>query len=247
MADHPVSVGLVVGIAFALVAGVNDGAALLAVNLPNVGVRPIGSLLTLAGALVVVPLALGTGVAQTYAHGIVVFGGPDQAGDRLALALGVAAAVGVVLVLVRAGIATSLTVAVVGGILGSALGLGASVDWWAAARVIGFAVVALALSLVAGVFLATALAHLPSRRHAGEQLRVLGLLSFVGVAIAYGANDGQKMIAVLALMALVVVQVAGQEHRDLAAEHAAGGVDLLYREQRALVGGLPESGLLAGE
>jgi inorganic phosphate transporter, PiT family len=181
---------------FAFITGANDGATLLAINLSNPAVRPIPALLALALGVAVVPLVAGALVAETIAHGLVSFadqGGPGQFMAAVLVSLGVAYA------LSRWRLPTSLTLALLGAIVGTGLGLGLAVAWSTVAIVLLVASAALVASLLAGLLAVRAFGYLPVPRRAASRLRVLGGASFALQAIAYAANDGQKMLAVLAI------------------------------------------------
>ena len=191
---------MLIGLAavFAVINGANDGGAMVAAALRVPGQRPLTSLTVLAVALVVVPLALGTGVADTLTSGLVQ--APERAQPAL-IAGGVAAAVLVVAVLTRAGLPTSLTLGMVGGIVGAGLGRGLPVIAGGLTRVV---LIGLAAPVV-GAALAQLLATVAQATMvAGDAVApaVLGWVASVAQAVAYAANDGQKMIAVIVVSAL---------------------------------------------
>jgi PiT family inorganic phosphate transporter len=182
-------------VAFALVTGANDGATLVAINLPNPAIRPAAAVVILAVAVAVVPLVGGARVAETLARGLVSFEGVGGEGRFLGA---VAAALAVVFVLSRRGLPTSLTLALLGAIVGTGLGLGLAVSWATVVAVVLIGLAAPAVSSIGGLLVARAFGH-PPIGHAWAQLRVLGGVSFMLQSIAYAANDGQKMLAVLAI------------------------------------------------
>lgn len=181
-------------VAFALATGANDGATLVAINLPNPAIRPPAAVAILAVAVAVVPLVAGARVAETLALGLVSFEGGGAEGHLLGA---VVAALAVVFVLARRGLPTSLTLALLGAIVGTGLGLGLAVSWAAVAAVVLIGLATPAVSFIAGLLTARAFGLSPGG-DARTQLRVLGAISFVLQSIAYAANDGQKMLAVLA-------------------------------------------------
>jgi len=183
-------------VAFALVAGANDGATLVAINLPNPAIRPSAAIAILAMAVVIVPLVFGARVAETLVGGLVSFEG--GAGERHFLGA-VVAALAVVFVLSRRGLPTSLTLALLGAIVGTGLGLGLTVSWATVTAVLLIGLAAPAVSSIAGLLMARALGLSQVGRHAWTQLRFLSGISFLFQSIAYAANDGQKMLAVLAI------------------------------------------------
>lgn len=187
---------IVAALLFALVCGANDGAALLALNLNDRFVRPIGALLVMSALVAVGPLLLGTTVATTFVRRLVAFEGDT---GRSALLAAVLVSVIVIFVLQRQGLPTSLTLALTGGIVGVGLGSGLPIGWGS-----------VALTLTAGAvapFASGAIAFLGQRllplvpRRGGLQVRLslLRTAGFVLQCLAYSANDGQKMLAVLAV------------------------------------------------
>jgi PiT family inorganic phosphate transporter len=182
-------------VAFALVTGANDGATLVAINLPNPAIRPLAAVALLAVAVAVIPLVVGARVAETLARGLVSFEGGGGEGHFLGA---VVAALAVVLVLSRRGLPTSLTLALLGAIVGTGLGLGLAVSWATVIAVVLIGLAAPVVSSIGGLLTVRAFGHSPVG-HAWTQLRALGVISFLLQSIAYAANDGQKMLAVLAI------------------------------------------------
>lgn len=182
---------VVVAVAFAVINGANDGGALLSLSLRTAGLRVLVALVGLSAMVAVAPALLGTQVATTLATRLVA-DGPD----RGVIIGAVIAAVAVTLVLGRGGLPTSLTVALVGGLVGAGLGGGAGVAWQ---PVLGVVAAALAAPAVGGL-LAYALsrgAHrLVAPGGAAAFLARAHRLTFGLQSLAYGANDGQKMLAV---------------------------------------------------
>lgn len=222
---------VVAALAFALVCGANDGAALVALNLNDRFVRPLAALVTLSVVLALGPVLLGTGVAATFVHGLVAFEGDS---GRSALLAAVIVAVGVVFALQRQGLPTSLTLALTGAIVGVGLGSGLAVGWGS-----------VLLTLVAGAlapFASGAIAFvlqrlLPAMSRRGPlqvRLAVLRLGGFLLQCLAYAANDGQKMIAVLsvATAASTVEPTVRLEPLELAAIGTLFGVGALLGVHR---------------
>jgi PiT family inorganic phosphate transporter len=190
-----VVVGVGTALTFAFVSGVNDGATLLALGLPNAAWRPLKLVLALTAAVALVPLAGGVRVAQTVADGLVSFEGR---GGELTFLAAVLASLLVAIALANKGLPTSLTLALVGAIVGAGLARGSPVSWSAVLAVLLIGLAAPMASGVLGFGVARGLCLLP-RRHVGELMRVLGTLAFFAQATAYAMNDAQKMIAVLAV------------------------------------------------
>lgn len=193
-----IEVGLLVAAAlsFAIVTGANDGATLIAINLPNPAVRPWQAIVILASAVVVVPLLLGARVAETLAGGLIAF---DGRGGQWQFLGALTAALGVVWILQRRGLPTSLTLALLGAIVGTGVALGLDVAWDTVVGVLAIGLVALVVSFVAGLLAAWILAYARGGPGSWQRLRLLGVVSFGLQSLAYAINDGQKMIAVLAI------------------------------------------------
>lgn len=187
----------VAAVAFASLNGANDGASLTSLGLTVRGLSPVAALTALGVALAGVPLVLGTPVASTLTARLVAFDG--AAGRRILLAA-IGAAVLVTLALSVRGLPTSITLALIGGIGGAGLGAGLRVAW----PVIGLVLLAAAIAPVIGglvAFVATHVARrLPSRSAVQRRVRRTHTLAFVALCLAYGANDGQKVLAVFALV-----------------------------------------------
>ncbi|GGI08166.1 hypothetical protein GCM10011354_27730 [Egicoccus halophilus] len=189
---------MAVAVAFAFVNGVNDGGALLSVGLSVRGHRPLIGVVLAALFVALAPLLVGTAVAATLAGRLVSFDGAD---GQLALTLAVVASVTVTWLLAARGLPTSLTLAVVGAIAGAGVGAGLPVTWSTVAQVLVLA----ALAPLAGVLVARGLGRVvtawPSPGPLDQRVRRWHRLGFLAQCLAYGANDGQKMLAVLAVAA----------------------------------------------
>jgi PiT family inorganic phosphate transporter len=183
-------------LAFAVVAGANDGATLIALSLPNTAVRPLAALTALAAAVALVPLVLGVRVAETVSRGLVSFEGRD---GKLLFLGAVIVALGVTGALSRRGLPTSLTLALVGAIVGTGIGRGIGVAWGTVGTVLLIGLAAPIASGALGLAVARAFAWLPAGPRAWGELRALGRLAFLLQATAYAMNDGQKMIAIFAI------------------------------------------------
>jgi PiT family inorganic phosphate transporter len=183
---------------FGLVSGLNDGGNLLAsFTSGRVITPPVAAgllLLCLAG-----PLVLGTAVAQTIGTNVIDLRGQG----RLGYFLITVAPLTVVLGSWRFGIPTSMTLALVGGMVGWVLASdGQSVVHWAGvARV----VIGMPISVLAGGLLALAI-YWAIRRLLGTQAHAallqfarLQLLTAAVQAFAYGANDMEKSVGLIAV------------------------------------------------
>lgn len=187
--------GLALAALFAIFTGFNDAGALVGIGLRIRGFRPVTGLLLLAAAVAAAPVVLGTAVAATLGQRLVAFDGADA---RVAVAAGVGGAILVTAALSARGLPTSLTLALIGGIAGAGVGAQTPVNW----LVIGLVLLVAAGSPLAGALAALAVTRmvgaLPAPEGAGRRLRWLHVTALSASCLAYGANDGQKMLAVWA-------------------------------------------------
>ncbi|MHB1613195.1 MAG: inorganic phosphate transporter, partial [Actinomycetes bacterium] len=116
---------LVAALAYAVACGANDGGMLVGLATRTGTIPPLLATVTMVVAVIAGPFVIGTTVANTLAHGLVSAAAPRRSGTVLVLA--VLVSVLVVLVLSRWGLPTSLTLALVGGIVGAGLGAGLAV------------------------------------------------------------------------------------------------------------------------
>lgn len=198
----PLETVLLIGAAlgFAIVNGANDGGALVATGLKVPSLSPFAAIAMLAAALVVAPLVLGTQVAATLATGLVPFQDPAGAlPGRVVLLVAVVTAVAVVGGLSWRGLPTSLTLSLVGGIAGAGLGAGLPVSWSVLALVLAVGLAAPAVGAMAGFLLSRMAGLVPVRGPVAGHIRAAHVGAFGLQCLAYAANDGQKMLAVLAV------------------------------------------------
>lgn len=196
----PVEIALIaIAVVFAVFAGANDGGTLLAVSLKLDPVRPATVAVVLTLAVAAAPIVLGTRVATTLAGRLVHFDAGAEASADLALLLAVAGAVAVVALLSRGGLPTSLTLALIGGMLGVGLGGGLAVSWGWTVFVLAVAAVAPFAGLAMAVLILRLWHALSRRGSVGRQVRYAQLAGLALQGVAYGTNDGQKMLAVFAL------------------------------------------------
>lgn len=188
---------IVVAMVFAVFTGINDGGALLVTSLKMDSVRPLTAAALLAVTVVVAPAIFGTQVATTLSSRLVRFSGQDQ--DQLALLLAVLGATVVVIVLARGGLPTSLTLALIGGILGVGVGGGLPIAWSWVIVVLLVAAAAPFAGLAAAFGVARLWRALVLPSTVARQVRHAHRFALVFQAFAYGTNDGQKMLAVFAL------------------------------------------------
>ncbi len=160
--------------------------------------RPIVAAALLGVAITVAPLVWGTSVASTLAVELVFFDG--RIGQH-ALLCAVVASLAVTTALSWIGIATSLTLALIGAILGAGVSTGLEVGWGRAVGVL----VGVAVAPLLGVLVATVVRRaLPIRSRgssAARRIAVLHTIAFVALALAFGANDAQKLLAVISVAA----------------------------------------------
>lgn len=184
----------VAAVAFVLISGANDGATLigLGVRFPEVPGWLIAALLV--AVVFAVPYLTGIAVARTFTERLVAFG---TAGGAATFLTGVVTAVVVVAVLTGRGLPTSLTLALIGGITGAGLGAGLPVSWPGLGLVLGAGAAAPVVGLLLGYLLGTLSGRVPSSRRMPRLVRAAHLLAYGVQSVAYAANDGQKMIAVV--------------------------------------------------
>jgi PiT family inorganic phosphate transporter len=203
---------VVLGVAalFAVFTGFNDAGVLVGVGVGARGLRPAGALLLLTAAVLVAPVVIGTAVATTLDGRLVPTGGAGAAA-RAQVLCGIGAAVAVTVLLAVRRLPTSLTLALIGGIAGAGAGGGlvgagtAAVNWAVVGAVLAAAAAAPLVGAVVTLAAGRLFAALPPARTArsggvGGRLRWLHLSGFTAVCVAYGANDGQKMLAVYAVL-----------------------------------------------
>lgn len=189
---------LVAAGALAVVYGANAGGTMVATGLGIRAFRPIVAAALLGVAIVVAPLVAGTAVASTLGHELVSLGGEL---GQLSLLAAVVAALVVTTVLSWLGIATSLTLALIGAIAGSGLGAGLDVAWLRVLGVLAGVAIAPVLGLAVAATLRRVLPALRWGRSAARWITGLHIIAFVALAVAFGANDAQKLLAVVAVAA----------------------------------------------
>jgi PiT family inorganic phosphate transporter len=193
---------LVVPCAYGAVSGFNDGGSLLASLTSGRVISPRGAvvMLLLCG---VGPLLVGTQVARTVGSSIVDL--TDQ--RRAEFVLITAVSIGVVLCSWRIRIPTSMTLALVGAMVGWVLvdPQNSTIHWSGVARV----VVGIPLSVAAGMGLSLVLYRglrrfLSAIPH-GRALKLARFQYLTGalLAIAYGSNDMQKTVGLVVVAELI--------------------------------------------
>jgi PiT family inorganic phosphate transporter len=192
------AVPLIAACTFALISGFNDGGNLLASFTSGRVITP-----PMAAALLLVslagPLILGTAVARTIGTNVIDLRGQGEIGYVLI----VLSPLSVVLLSWRFGIPTSMTLALVGGMLGWVLASGghSAIQWAGVARVlIGMPVSVIGGCVLALVVYRTIRRFLGGQAHAALlQLARLQFLTSALQAFAYGANDMEKSVGLIAV------------------------------------------------
>lgn len=179
---------------FVFVCGANDGGALLALAVRHGEVSTFGVLGLLLAAIVTGPALFGLAVADTFTSRLVAADGVD--GPRIVLG-GVAVALLLVALLTWRGLPTSLTLAVLGGLAGVAAGLGAPPAWSTLGTVLAVAAVSPFVGAAIGYALGLVARRIPTSKSLPGAVRLAHVTAFAGQSLAYAANDGQKMFAVV--------------------------------------------------
>jgi PiT family inorganic phosphate transporter len=183
---------------FGLVSGFNDGGNLMASFTSGRVISPRAAALLLLVSLTG-PIALGTAVAQTVGTNVIDL--PAQGATSYVLIT--LSPLCVVLLSLWFGIPTSMTLALVGGMLGWVLvgGSASAIHWSGVARIlIGMPISVLGGGLLALIVYGAVRRFLGTRSHGS----LLGLSRFQFItaavqAFAYGANDMEKTVGLLAV------------------------------------------------
>ncbi|GGU80411.1 putative low-affinity inorganic phosphate transporter [Streptomyces litmocidini] len=186
----------VTAVAFVFICGANDGGALLAL-----AVRHRGRSIAFVSALLAVAVALGPnlfGLAVARAFTDHLGEGPPETA-RLVFLAGAGAATVLVLLLTRAGVPTSLTLATLGGLAGADVALGVRPSWGLLGVILLVAAAAPLVGAAAGWLIGRAARRIPAVRGMPRLVHGLQLVAFGTQCLAYAANDGQKMFAVVAV------------------------------------------------
>lgn len=230
-----------VGTAFVFLCGANDGAAMLALAVHHREVPPYVVLGVLLVAVAAGPALFGLAVARTFTDRLLDPG--DRRGPVILLA-GVAAAMLLIAALTWRGVPTSITLAVIGGLAGAAVGAGAHPVWSAFGRVLMVAAAAPVVGVALGLLFGMAARRLPTMSRLPAVLRLAHLTAFSGQSLAYAANDGQKMFAVAGVGLAVLHGSTGMRPPDwpillaLTAVFGAGALLSLRRIARGATFGL---------
>lgn len=174
-----------------MLGGANDGSTLIALSLPSEPIPPLALLASLAAIVTLGPFLLGTAVATTVVHGLVALEG---SGGKDVVLIATAVAVLVVFTLSRWGLPTSLTLALVGGLVGAAVGARLPVAWATVGRVLALGLCAPLVSVAIGFLSSRAVRRVPRQVQTG-----LHGCAFAAQCVAYSANDAQKLVAIMAV------------------------------------------------
>lgn len=183
-------------VAFVFVCGANDGGALLSMALRHRVTSAAGALTLLAAGLVVGPALFGLSVARTFTERLVPAG---QSHAHLVFLGGTLVTLAVVLALTWRGIPTSVTLAVLGSLAGTGVTLGVAPSWPVLARVLVIGAAAPFVGGAVGYLLALAVQRLPAGSGVARTVRLAHLAAYAVQCLAYAANDGQKMYAVVGI------------------------------------------------
>ena len=171
---------------FCLLGGRNDGSPLVAINLKAARRVTAIPFVMLSAAVALLPLA-NDRVGAT----VVAMVTPDGQANRgrLLLAAVLVAASATLLVLNGGGVPTSITLALVGASSGAGFA-GGQPNWHLVLRVLGIAV----LSPLAAFAISRTI-YLLTHSRTPRSSTTMVFLGFLLTCLAYGSNDGQKMIA----------------------------------------------------
>lgn len=185
----------------ALASGANDGATILALALAVRRPGPLVALALLLAAIGLVPMAIGIPVASTLLTGLVRF---DTATRPASVTAAVVVAIVVAAGSSQRGLPTSLTLALIGALVGIGLGSGQHVAWPVVAGAIGIAAAAPVVAGLLGLVAGRAVDRAARAGRPPAFLRRLHVVSYVVQSVAYGANDGQKILAALLATGIVL-------------------------------------------
>lgn len=201
-----IAVGL--ALLFQAIAGMNDGGNLVA---PSVGARSLTFPWALAVAVVALmlgPALFGIHVAVTVVRSLVAF---PAGRAELGLVGALSGTIASVALATWRRVPTSMSVATVGGLVGSAWALGGAVAYGAVVRVLLGLVLALLVGFAFGdvAFRAWRGIGLHLDRERGERLMRLQVAALALQGLAYGANDAEKALGIMAWVIVGAPRVEG--------------------------------------
>lgn len=186
---------ILVALGFILISGRNDGAPLVSVPLQRSYAFGAFAMFCLVLALPLIPWLGFWGVAESLQTMLGSMG--TNPATAAALLGGVMLTVGVSTAF---GIPTSITLALVGGLTGAAIANRSPVDVSLLVRVISLGLLAPFVAALMAFLLSKIPLTPPKGMLPGDFLRLLRKLTFPILAVAYAANDGQKILFVTALV-----------------------------------------------
>lgn len=189
---------LVAAFAFALVHGTNTGATLLATGVALPSISPLVGLAIMVAGVAAAPFIVGTAVAGTVANDMVESDSPH---GRVGMLAAVIVTILLVAFLSHLRIPTSLTLALVGAIAGFGFGARDEVHWDVVIKVLLMMAVAPVFGAVIAALVTRVIAPMILHANAGRSLRIVHVGAFCLLSFSYGANDSQKMLAVIAIAA----------------------------------------------
>lgn len=185
---------VLVALGFVLISGRNDGAPLVSVPLQRSYGFGAFAAICLIIALPLIPWLGFWSVAESLQTMLGDMG--TNPATAAALLGGVMLTVGLSTAL---GIPTSITLALVGGLTGAAMATNAPIDFPLLIRVICLGLLAPFVAALLSLLLSRIPLKPPAGMLPGNFLRLLRKITFPILAIAYAANDGQKILFVTAL------------------------------------------------
>lgn len=183
---------------FVFICGANDGGALLALATRHRGRSNGVVLLVLVVAVGIGPALFGLAVARTFTDRLVAGAGDDA---HTAFLVAAAVAIGIVLALTWKGIPTSITLALLGSLAGATAGFGTTPAWGHLGFVLLLGLMAPLVGLAVAYLLGEVVRRLPVLPRIARLTGGVQLVAFTGQSLAYAANDGQKMFAVVIMAA----------------------------------------------
>jgi inorganic phosphate transporter, PiT family len=193
---------LVLAVSFDYVNGFHDTANAIATSVSTRALRPYQAILMSATANFLGALA-GTAVAKFVAAGIVTIPGGDE--GQLIVASALVGAIAWNLITWRAGIPSSSSHALIGGIIGATIGA-VGTGYLKVDGIVGKVLVPLVGSPILGITIGFGfmVVLLNVFRHAhpqriNERFRRLQVLSAAYMAFSHGSNDAQKTMGVMTL------------------------------------------------
>lgn len=172
---------------FCLLGGRNDGSPLVALDMRNRRRASVAPFLLMLASVALIPM-----VSHGVGDSVVALMTTETVPQGSFAAVVLISCAATLTLLNLAGVPTSITLALVGA--SSAVGYSTGdADWAHVARILAMAFVAPFLAFAVSRALRAVTVHIPSP----SGVQGLTLLGYILVCIAYGANDGQKMIAIL--------------------------------------------------